>query len=67
MPTRKDDNDDERQARIDEMLEEHQKQLARSDEARIHAHRAEVRARIAHALVESGRRREQSRRARKRA
>jgi hypothetical protein len=67
MPTRKEDNDDERQARIDEMLEEHQKQLERSVEAKILAQRAQVRARIAHALVESRRRREQSRRTRKRA
>ena len=67
MPTRKEDNDDERQARVDEMLEEHQKQLARSEDARIFAQRAQVSARIAHALAESGRRREQNRRTRKRA
>ena len=69
MPTRKEDNDDERQARIDEMLEEHLKQIERSDQATVLAHSAQARARIAQALVDESRHRreQQSRRTRKRA
>ena len=69
MPTRKEDNDDERQARIDEMLEEHLKQVERSDQAVVLAHRAQARARIEQALVDESRHRreQQSRRPRKRA
>jgi hypothetical protein len=68
MPTRKEDNDDERQARIDAMVEEHQKQLERFNQAKVLSHRAQAHARIARALaVESRLFREQGRRTRKRA
>lgn len=51
MPTRKEDNDDERQARIDAMVEMHQRRLDRSNKAKVLVHRAQVRARLAQALA----------------
>ena len=68
MPTRKEDNDDERLARIDAMVEMHQKRLDRSEKANVFARRAQARARLAVALaVESLQLRERRRRTRKRA
>ena len=66
MPTRKEDNDDERQARIDAMVEEHRKLIARTDHAKTMVRIAQVRARLAQAVAIALRqRKEEPRRRRK--
>lgn len=66
MPTRKEDNDDERQARIDAMVEEHKKLIDRSDHAKNMVRIAQVRAHMAQALaIALRRRKEEPRRRRK--
>jgi hypothetical protein len=51
MPTRKEDNDFERQVRIDAMIEAHQKLLERAARAKAFVQLAKVRARVAQALA----------------
>jgi len=66
MPTRKEDNDDERQARVDAIVEERKKLVERSRNAEILVRLAHVRAHMAHALaIESRARKEPTRRRRK--
>jgi hypothetical protein len=66
MSTRKEDNDDERQARVDAMVEEHKRLLERSDQAKTIVRLAHVRARMAQALAIAARqRKEEPRRRRK--
>jgi hypothetical protein len=64
MPTRKEDNEDERQARVDAMLEEHRKLIQRADHAQVTVRLAQVRARMAQVLAFESRESKQRRRAR---
>jgi hypothetical protein len=66
MPTRKEDNDDERQARIDAMVEAHKKLLDRSGQAQTMVRIAQVRARMAQAVAIALRQRKEEPRRRRR-
>jgi len=66
MPTRKEDNEDERRARVDAMLEEHRKLIQRSDQAQAGVRLAQIRAQMARVLsIESHQPAQQRRRSRK--
>jgi hypothetical protein len=68
MPTRKEDNDYERQVRVDAMVEAHQKLLERAAKANTFVRLAKVRAEVARAFaIKSRQLAEQRRRPRKRA